>query len=109
MSRGRWLCALLLVGATAQAATLLKERFEQTVPLRPGSEVRLSNANGAVTLEAWDRPEVRIEAEKQVRAGSDAAARKLMSQIRIEVANTPAGVRIDSVRPGAAGRLARTR
>ena len=40
------LCALLLVGATAQAATLLKERFEQTVPLRPGSEVRLSNANG---------------------------------------------------------------
>ncbi len=90
------LCGLLLVGATAQGATLLKERFEQTVPLRPGSEVRLSNANGGVTLEAWDRPEVRIEAEKEVRAGSDAAARKLMSQIRIEVANAPSGVRIDT-------------
>jgi hypothetical protein len=93
------LCGLLLVGATAQAATLLKERFEQTVPLRPGSEVRLSNANGAVTLEAWDRPEVRIEAEKEVRAGSDAAARKLMGQIRIEVANTSSGVRIDTRLP----------
>jgi hypothetical protein len=89
------LCGLLLVGAAAHAVTL-KERFDRTVPLRPGSELRLNNENGGVTLEAWDRPEVRIEAEKEVRAGSDAAARKLMSQIRIEVANAPSGVRIDT-------------
>jgi hypothetical protein len=87
------LCGLLLVGAAAHAVTL-KDRFDKTVPLRPGSEVRLTNDNGGVTFEAWDRPEVRIEAEKQVKAGTDAAARKLMSQIRIEVANTPSGLRI---------------
>jgi DUF4097 and DUF4098 domain-containing protein YvlB len=92
------LCGLLLVGAAAHAATV-KDRFDQTVPLRPGSEVRLSNVNGGVTFEAWDRPEVRIEAEKRVKAGSDEAARKLMSQIRIEVANTPAGLRIDTRLP----------
>jgi DUF4097 and DUF4098 domain-containing protein YvlB len=89
---------LLLVGAAAHAVTL-KDRFDQTVPLRPGSEVRLTNINGGVTFEAWDRSEVRIEAEKRVKAGSDEAARKLMSQIRIEVANTPAGLRIDTRLP----------
>lgn len=89
---------LLLVGAAAHAVTV-KDRFDQTVPLRPGSEVRLTNVNGAVTFEAWDRSEVRIEAEKRVKAGSDEAARKLMSQIRIEVANTPSGLRIDTRLP----------
>ena len=92
------LCGLLLVGAAAHAVTV-KDRFDKTVPLRPGSEVRLTNDNGGVTFEAWDRPEVRIEAEKQVRAGSDAVARKLLSQIRIEVANTPSGLRIDTRLP----------
>jgi DUF4097 and DUF4098 domain-containing protein YvlB len=92
------LCGLLLVGAAAHAATV-KDRFDRTVPLRPGSEVRLTNINGGVTFEAWDRPEVRIEAEKRVKAGSDEAARKLMSQIRIEVANTPSGLRIDTRLP----------
>jgi DUF4097 and DUF4098 domain-containing protein YvlB len=98
---------LLLVGAAAHAATV-KDRFDRTVPLRPGSEVRLTNINGAVTFEAWDRSEVRIEAEKRVRAGSDEAAHKLMGQIRIEVDNTPSGLRIDTHLPerGEGGLLA---
>lgn len=91
-------CGLLLMGAAMNAVTV-KEHFDKTVPLRSGSEVRLSNANGAVTLEAWDRPEVQIEAEKQVKAGSDETARKLMGQIRIEVANTPSGLRIETRLP----------
>jgi len=92
---------LLLAGSiagltqAAQAATL-KERFDQTVPLRAGSEVRLTNVNGGVIFEAWDRGEVRIEAEKQVRAGDADKARKLMSQIKIEVAPGPGGLRIDT-------------
>lgn len=93
------LCGLLLAGAIAhqaQAATTLKESFDQTVPLRAGSEVRLTNVNGRVTFEAWDRGEVRIEAEKQVRAGDADKARKLMSQIKIEVTPGPAGLRIDT-------------
>ncbi len=92
------LCGLLLVGAAAQAVTL-KDRFDQTVPLKPGSEMRLSNVNGGVTVEAWDRNEVHIEAEKQVRAGSAEEARKLMSQIRIDVLPGPAGLRVDTHMP----------
>lgn len=92
------LCGLLLVGAAAQAVTL-KDRFEQTVPLKPGAEVRLSNENGGVTFEAWDRNEVHIVAEKQVRAGSSDQARKLMSQIKIDVVPGPSGLRIDTHMP----------
>lgn len=92
------LCGLLLVSAAAQAVTL-KDRFEQTVPLKPGSEVRLGNVNGGVTFEAWDRNEVHIEAEKQARAGSSDQARKLMSQIKIDVVPGPSGLRIDTHMP----------
>jgi DUF4097 and DUF4098 domain-containing protein YvlB len=92
------LCGLLLLAAAAQAVTL-KDRFEQTVPLKPGSEVRLSNVNGGVTFEAWDRNEVHIEAEKQVRAGSSDQARKLMSQIKIDVVPGPSGLRVATHMP----------
>jgi hypothetical protein len=89
------LCGLLLASAAAGADTL-KDRFDRTVPLKPGSEVRLTNVNGGVTVDAWDRNEVQIEAEKTVHAGSAAAARKLMAQIRIDVVPGAGGLRIDT-------------
>jgi hypothetical protein len=85
--------------STAASGVTLKEPFEKTVPLRAGLEVRLHNSNGAVTFEAWDRPEVGISAEKQVRAGTDETARKVMAEIRIEVTPGPAGVRIETHMP----------
>src|SRR5579872_3341061 len=63
--------------STAASGVTLKERFEKTVPMRAGLEVRLHNSNGAVTFEAWDRSEVEISAEKHVQAGDDATARKV--------------------------------
>ncbi|HEX4494391.1 MAG TPA: DUF4097 family beta strand repeat-containing protein [Thermoanaerobaculia bacterium] len=93
------LCGFLLVSATAGASTLLKDRFSQTLPLKPGAEVRLTNVNGGVTVDAWDRDEIQIEAEKTVRAASDESAHKLMEQIHIDIAPGPAGVRIDTRSP----------
>ena len=89
-----FVCGLLLVAAAG--ADTLKDHFNQTVPLKPGSEVRLTNINGGVTVDAWDRNEVQIEAEKTVRAGSAASARKLMGEVHIDVAPGPAGLRIDT-------------
>lgn len=40
------------------------ERFEQTYPLSPKGRVNVSNVNGSITVEAWDRPEVKLEAVK---------------------------------------------
>jgi len=91
------LCGLLI--ATAASAVTLKENFDKTIPLKPGSELTLRNVNGALTFEAWDRDEVHIQAEKKVRAGTDEAARKMMSQVRIEVTPGSGGLRIETKVP----------
>ncbi|HEX3557300.1 MAG TPA: DUF4097 family beta strand repeat-containing protein [Thermoanaerobaculia bacterium] len=92
------LCGLLLLGSASQAVTL-KEHFDKTVPLNPGSQVTLRNVNGSVKLEAWNRNEVRIEADKQVKAGSDADARKIMDQVRIDVTPGAGSLRIETHAP----------
>jgi DUF4097 and DUF4098 domain-containing protein YvlB len=89
---------VLLLAAIAEAVTL-KEPFNKTVPLRPGSEIRLANVNGGVTFDAWDRDEVKIEAEKQVKASSDGEARRIMGQVRIDVAQDAKGLRIETKVP----------
>jgi hypothetical protein len=40
------------------------ERFEQTYPLSARGRVNVSNVNGSITVEAWDRNEVKLEAVK---------------------------------------------
>jgi len=91
--------ATVLTTLPAAASVTLKEHFEKTVPMRAGLEVRLHNGNGAVTFEAWDRAEVGVSAEKQVRAGSDETAHKVMAQVQIEVTPGPGGVQIETRAP----------
>jgi DUF4097 and DUF4098 domain-containing protein YvlB len=92
------LAVLLLAGAAARAVEL-KERFDRTLPLRPGGKVELSNVNGNATIEAWDRDEVRVEAEKKVKSGNAGEAQKVMKQVRIEVSQTASGLRIETKMP----------
>ena len=40
------------------------EKFEQTYPLSGNGRVNVSNVNGSITVEAWDRNEVKIEYTK---------------------------------------------
>lgn len=40
------------------------EKFEQTYPLAKNGNVSVSNVNGSIVVEAWDRDEVRLEATK---------------------------------------------
>lgn len=68
-----------------QAKETVKETFLKTYPLRAGGELRVENTNGGITVEAWDRNEVRVEAVKQVRADSAEKAREAMKLLRIEV------------------------
>ncbi len=91
------LCGLL-IAVSANAATL-KENFDKTIRLKPGAVVTLRNVNGGVTFEAWDREEVRVEAVKKVKAGTEEAARKTMSQVQIEVNSDPKGLRIETKVP----------
>jgi Putative adhesin len=86
--------AALLTGA-ATAATL-KQPFAQSYPFTAGGTLTLRNINGSVTFEAWDRNEVRVEAEKEVKAGSDAEAKKMMDLVKIDVQPGAGVLRIDT-------------
>src|SRR5437667_785984 len=37
------------------------EKFSQTYPLTANGKVSISNVNGSITVEAWDRNEVKLE------------------------------------------------
>lgn len=37
------------------------ERFEQNYPLNANGKVSVSNVNGSITIETWDKPEVKLE------------------------------------------------
>lgn len=78
------LLGLVSAGMAAQAVTL-KDRFQQTYPLQAGGTVTLDNVNGGVTIEAWDKNEVQVVADKEVKAKTDDAAKKAMQQVQIQV------------------------
>ena len=76
-----WLISLLIAGAMFSSENKLHfqannytetknvsvvkaeetERFEQTYPLTANGRVSLSNVNGSITIEGWDKSEVKLE------------------------------------------------
>jgi DUF4097 and DUF4098 domain-containing protein YvlB len=90
--------SLVLLSAAARAETLT-ENFAKTYPLAANGSLSLKNVNGSVTFEAWDRNEVQVNAEKKVKADDAEDARKIMSQLRIEVEAEPSAIRIETRMP----------
>lgn len=86
--------ALALSWTPAQAAETVKETFRKTWPLQPGGQLAVENRNGGITVEAWDRNEVQVEAIKQVKAASAERARETLKKIRIDVQAGAGAVRI---------------
>ncbi len=87
---------------TGQAATL-EERFEHAYPLPPGGVFALDNVNGDVAVAPWDRPEVRVNAVKHVKAGSEARAKELLAALEIRVTPGPAEVKVETRYPRQGG------
>ncbi len=58
----------------------ITEKLDQTYPLNPNGRVSLSNINGSIVVEAWDRNEVRLEATKI----ADSAETMAMFDIKID-------------------------
>lgn len=77
------LCAL--AAAVPAAAETIEKTLEQTYRLGAGGRVEVENVNGAVVVETWDRPEVRVRATKKVRASTEVSAAEAMERMRIVV------------------------
>jgi len=90
---------ILLIGVQQLFAGEIRERFEKTYPLKSGGEFRLKNTNGSVYISSWDRNEVKIEAEKIVRARDRDDAERLMKEINIDIRQSEGLVDVDTRLP----------
>jgi DUF4097 and DUF4098 domain-containing protein YvlB len=91
--------ALALTWTSAAEAVTVKKPFQQSYPLKSGGELEVRNTNGGITVEAWDRAEVRVDAVKQVKAPSSEKAEELAKQIKIDIQHDSGSVRIETRLP----------
>lgn len=66
------------------------ERFEQFYPLNPTGRISVSNVNGAVTVRAWDRSEVKLIAVKT------ADSRETLAEVEIKIDSRPDYLRVET-------------
>lgn len=86
------LTAALLAAATAACATET-ESIKQSYPLAADGTVHLENVNGDITITAWDKPEVSLEAEKRANNAEN------LAKITLEIEATPAKLSIKTKFP----------
>jgi DUF4097 and DUF4098 domain-containing protein YvlB len=79
--------------AALSASAELREEFHQTVPMDANGNFSLRNINGGVTISAWDKNEVQVDAVKT--ASSD----EKLHEARIEVAGSGHSVDVKTKYP----------
>ncbi len=93
-------CGTTLLGAVNPAcAATLRNVNERVFSFAPGGDVVVESTNGRIVVEAWDRPQVRVQITREVRAGDDELARVLMRELQADVSVHPTEIRIESVYP----------
>jgi DUF4097 and DUF4098 domain-containing protein YvlB len=91
------LAGLVMVASTSGAAQF-EDVFDQTYPLAAGGSVALDNVNGDVTVEVWERSEVRVYAVKS------ASSQGYLDRLRIDVEASPSSIEIDTFYPSTSRR-----
>lgn len=80
----------LLVAPLGGLARTLEESTE-TYAFNPGGSVSVENVNGDITIEAWDRNDVRVE--YRITGGSEKAA----GRVKVKINSDPDHLRIDTI------------
>ncbi len=91
-----------LVAATSAApagASTLREVTEKLFSFPPGGSIEVKSQNGRIVVEAWDRPQVRVQMTREVRTSDGETARTLMKQLTADVTLSQSRLRIVSVYP----------
>ena len=66
------------------------ERFDKTYPLNPNGRISVSNVNGSITVEGWDKNEVKLEAVKT------ADSKERLAEVEIKVDARPDYIKIET-------------
>jgi len=89
-----------VAGCTAGAtAAQQRQVTEKVFSFQPGGELTIQSQNGSVTIEAWDRPQARIQITREVRAGTSEQAASLMKELRADVTIEQGRIAIESQYP----------
>jgi len=75
---------VVLLASIISAATL-EETFKKEIPFIQDGEVTISNVNGEIEVQGWDKNTVLIRALKKIKAGSRSQAQKALEDLRIEI------------------------
>jgi hypothetical protein len=98
------LCSSSFLACSVWPAAIRADEFTQTsrhaARLFSYGMLIIDTRMGDVRIEGWDEPRVEVEAEKNVRAGSERKARPLFDLIRIELAGQDKEVRLRTIYPG---------
>ena len=55
------------------------DRFEQSYPFNPNGKVEVSNINGSIKIEAWDRAEIKLVAVKT------ASSKERLADVKVKI------------------------
>ena len=81
-----------------------EEVIERSVEFVPGGRLTIVNVNGDITIESWDRHEVKMKAEKRARAENEDEARLLLEKTTVQFDQTGNGIDIRTDAPKKQGR-----
>jgi DUF4097 and DUF4098 domain-containing protein YvlB len=92
-----WLAAATF--AAPAGAAHLREVTEKLFSFSSGGSIEIESQNGRIVVEAWDRPQVRVQMTREVRTSDDETARSIMKQLTADVTLSQSRLRIVSVYP----------
>ena len=75
------------------------ETFEKTVSFQPGGQLKVENVNGNITIETWDKQEIRIYATKTAHADDKKSAHEILEATKIEITSTPDRIHVRTHHP----------
>lgn len=76
--------------AAIQDAADVTEKFEQDYPLNPNGRVSVSNVNGSIAVESWERNDVKLEALKI------AESPEMLASIELEIQSSPEYLKVEA-------------
>jgi hypothetical protein len=79
------LSIVLAVATSSALAYTQEEVVQRTVPAAGVSQLSVSNVNGAISVQPWEKPEIHIVAKKRVRHSSQETAKQYARQIEVVV------------------------
>jgi len=91
-------CVAALLAPSIAAAETAREQIEETLAFAPGNRLTVTNTNGDIFIEPWDRDEALIVAKKRVKTRRG-DANEALEELRVEIDADGRGIEIDTYYP----------